>query len=83
MLEDLALSVAEYYCKKNNKFLKSVGGGIDNLSANYLSQQIISVVKKHSKVVMAAGCADAIPGGATVAITAIIASTWKMYYDIP
>ena len=31
---------------------------------------------------MAAGCADAIPGGATVAITAIIASTWKMYYDI-
>mgnify|MGYP003320843796 CR=1 FL=1 len=82
MLEDLALSVAEYYCKKNNKFLKSVGGGIDNLSANYLSQQIISVVKKHSKVVMAAGCADAIPGGATVAITAIIASTWKMYYDI-
>lgn len=84
MIEDLAYNVAEYYGKKNNKLFKAVGGGIDNYSTRYLGKELVALIKRHVNVMSAAGIADAIPGGvgSAVAVSTLIASTWKMYYDI-
>lgn len=82
IIVSLSKNVGKYMCKKqigkNNPLLRN----LDNLAINKLGEEVLSKVKKHAKVVSASALANGIPGGATVAISAVIASTWKMYYDI-
>lgn len=72
----LAFSIAKY-CGK-----KKINASFDNYAATKVSQDILTKVQSHAKVVSTASLANAVPGGSAVAITAVVASTWKMYYDI-
>lgn len=78
----LASNVAKYCCKKQVGKINVLSKGVDNVAADSMSREVLAKVKKHANVVTGAALANGIPGGSAVALTAIIASTWKMYYDI-
>jgi acyl carrier protein len=82
LLYQLAYKVGQYYGKKINVVNRTSAKGIDKAATSFLGDEIVSKVKSHANVVSAAGLADAIPYGASIAIGAVITSTWKMYYDI-
>lgn len=82
LFENLAYEIGDMLYKKNHPILKQARGYVDNQASNFLAQGIIDKVKSHAKVVSLAGVASAIPGGELASGGAIIASTWKMYYDI-
>lgn len=69
-----------HYAKK--KAMKTPNGYMDSMVANVLGDDLIDKIKTHAKVVSYAGLSDGIPFGSGIALTAVVASTWKMYYDI-
>ncbi len=82
MIEQLAINIANYLLKKNSGYYKSIAKGVDGVAVDIVGQKVADVVKKHANTVTLSGLADGIPGGATVASTMLVASVWKMYYDI-
>ncbi len=82
LFENIAYEIGDLLYKKNHPVLKKSRGYVDNQASNFLAQEIIDKVKSHATVVGWAGVASAIPGGELASGGAIIASTWKMYYDI-
>lgn len=82
VFENLAYEIGNIVSKKNNPVFKQSRNYVDSQASNYLGQQIITKVKSHANVVTYAGLASAIPGGELASGAAIVASTWKMYYDI-
>jgi len=82
LFENIAYEIGDLLYKKNHPVLKKSRGYVDDQASNFLAQEIIDKVKSHATVVSWAGVASAIPGGELASGGAIIASTWKMYYDI-
>jgi uncharacterized protein (DUF697 family) len=82
LFENLAYEIGDVLYKKNHPGMKKTRGFVDGQASNYLGKEIITKVKSHANVVTWAGVASAIPGGELASGSAIIASTWKMYYDI-
>lgn len=82
MIEQLAINIANYLLKKNSGYYKSIAKGVDGVAVDIVGQKVADVVKKHANTVTLSGLADGIPLGATVASTMLVASVWKMYYDI-
>lgn len=82
LFENLAYEIGDVLYKKNHPGIKKAKGYVDSQASNYLGKRIIEKVKSHANVVTFAGLASAIPGGELASGGAIVASTWKMYYDI-
>ena len=60
-----------------------VGGKASQMMSTTLPDQIVEVVEKHKKIQLTANLAQSfIPGAGLVAMAAVVASLWKMYYDI-
>lgn len=86
-MEDIIFQLVENLLKYSGK--KQVGKynpllkGVDGYAANQMGEDVLSIVKKHAKVVSVAAIGNGLPGaGAAIAVSAVVASTWKMYYDI-
>jgi uncharacterized protein (DUF697 family) len=82
LFENLAYEISDVLYKKNHPAMKQAKGYVDSQASNFLGKKIIEKVKSHANVVTVAGLASAIPGGELASGGAIVASTWKMYYDI-
>lgn len=82
IFENLAYEISDVLYKKNNPVLKKSRDYVDGLASNYLADEIISNVKRHAKTVTWAGVASVVPFGEVASGGALVASTWKMYYDI-
>lgn len=82
IFENLAYEISDVLYKKNNPILKKSRGYVDGFASNYLADEIISNVKRHAKTVTWAGVASVVPFGELASGGALVASTWKMYYDI-
>ena len=77
MIDELFFQVATLYGKRK------AGQAVDKVAIKYLGEELSDIVDNHVKVMTAAGVAGAIPVvGGGIAATAVITSTWKMYYDI-
>ena len=82
MIEQLSINIANYLLKKNSGYYKSIAKGVDGVAVDIVGQKVANVVKKHANTVTLSGLADGIPLGAAVSSTMLVASVWKMYYDI-
>ena len=82
LFENLAYEIGDVLYKKNHPGMQKAKGYVDSQASNFLGKKIIEKVKSHANVVTWAGLASAIPGGELASGGAIVASTWKMYYDI-
>ena len=80
VLDDLAYEIGKVISKKNSKVYRSANGYVDDRASNFLGQEIIAKVKSHANIATWSGAAGAVSEFA--AMGALIASTWKMYYDI-
>ena len=59
------------------------GGKVSKTLGSSMSEELVNVVERHKKVNLAAGLTQSfIPGAGLVASAAMVASIWKMYYDI-
>lgn len=60
-----------------------VGGKTSEIMSDTLPERILEVVELHKNIQLGANVAQSvIPGADVVAMPAIVASMWKMYYDI-
>lgn len=75
-------NIGKFLFKKQMGKRTGMSQGIDGYAEGVLGKEILAIVKKHANVVSGAALANGVPGGAAVSVTAVIASTWKMYYDI-
>lgn len=82
IFENLAYEISDVLYKKNNPVLKKSRDYVDGFASNYLADEIISNVKRHAKTVTWAGVTSVLPFGELASGGALVASTWKMYYDI-
>jgi elongation factor Tu len=82
IFENLAYEIGNVISKKNSKAYRTANGYVDNQASNFLGQEIIARVKSHANIATWSGAAGAVPGGEVAAGLALVASTWKMYYDI-
>lgn len=59
------------------------GGKTSELMRETIPEQLIDVVERHKKIQLGASLAQSfVPGAGLVASAALVASLWKMYYDI-
>ena len=59
------------------------GGKTSEVMRNSIPNELVNVVERHKKVQLGASLAQSfIPGAGVVAMSAAVASLWKMYYDI-
>ena len=82
LIIQLTENIVKYLYKKNLNQRFGISKNIDGYASGVFGQEILSIVKKHANVVSGAAVANGIPGLATASMAAVVASTWKMYYDI-
>ena len=82
IIVQLAENLGEYVIKKNKAKYNPLIKTTDNKACETLGEETYLIVKKHVKVVSGTSLVNGIPGGTAIAMSAMVASTWKMYYDI-
>ena len=60
-----------------------VGGKTSEIMSDTLPERILEVVELHKKIVMGTNIAQSfVPGANVIEMPVLVASLWKMYYDI-